>query len=243
MKIFAAPALAFSLAAIAALAINPVPLAAQETAQPASNEAHAQLYDAMRAGIDDDVMMDTMLEALAQQFVAGSPQIAAMEADNPGIFQRLIDNMRPTLMSYSQRVTNAYRPRMIEAIPSVMTDLESRALARFYASDLGLRLTASASRNMAVENVGNAVIADEQVSAEDVDRDLTATGRRAAAALSEADLIQIAAISVATPGFDKLPLLQQRMAPLRAEMENAPLTQEEEAAIIEAARKAVAAYQ
>jgi len=222
------------LAALAAALLAPAALVAQPVAEAAQTDPHSQLYAAMEAGVDQQQMLDTMVHAIALQMAQADPAIRDLEKAYPGTLRAMVAAMRPVIAAYSERVRLEYRPRMIEAIGDVLSDEEAEALSRFYGSPLGLRVMQLVSSNFSVSNVSDAFIDEQPVSAEAVERDLEETGRRGMAQLTPEELEALGRVALATPGFDKLQLLQARVAPIRAEMENAPPTPEEEAAIVAA---------
>ena len=203
---------------------------------------HAALLDAMQSGIDQEASLDTMLAQVAAAMVNGNPELAALEEEHPGMIGAMVLNLRPVLRSNSDRVTAVFRPRLVAEIAAVMSEEESTALAGFYNSDLGRRVTRVASQNMSVANASEAAIAGETVSAEDVGADLARTTAQTMEALSLADRTELMAQSLATPGFLKMPQLMQQVAAIRAEMESAPPTADEQQAIVAAVQQTVAQF-
>ena len=227
---------ALLLAALPAALLAPAAALAQPAAPSAVEEpqsdAFSQLYAAMESGIDQGQVLDNMVNATVLQMAQADPAIRDMEKSYPGVVRALVAGIRPHIAAYSERVRIETRPRMVAAIAEVMTVEEATALAAFYRSPMGQRLMQLATSNIAVSNVAGEFIDGEQVSAEAVARDLEETGRRGLAQMSPAEQAELVRVALATPGFDKLQLLQTRVAPIRAAMENAPPTAAEEAAII-----------
>lgn len=235
MKRFAA----LLLATLAATLLAPAAIVAQPAAEVARSDPYSQLYAAMEAGVDQQQVLDTMVNATALQMAQADPAIRDLEKAYPGTLRAMVAAMRPVIAGYSERVRLEYRPRMIEAIGDVLSAEEAEALAGFYSSPVGQRILQVASTSYSVSNVTEQHIDGEQVSAAAVARDMQETARRGVARMSAADLAELGRVTMTMPGFDKLPLMQQRIAPIRAEMENAPPTAEEEAAIIAAVERAV----
>lgn len=219
-----------ALAALAALSLNPLPAQAQDTAAAQQEEsAHARLFVAMESGLDQEEMLVMSTGVVADQIIATLPAYMTEGRQNlkPELAAALLEPMR----LYSKRVSAEFRPRMIATIAGVFTADEADELARFYTSALGRRALAAASSNMSVEAMAADGIVDMRVEAESVERDIAETGMRAFGAMSTADRAELMRITLSNPAFAKMPLLQQRIAPVRAEMESSPPTPEEAAAI------------
>ena len=230
---------ALRLAALAPALLAPAAAFAQPATEVVQSSPYSQLYAAMEAGIDHDQVLDNTVNATVLQMAQADPAIRDLEKAYPGTVRAMVAAIRPVIAAYSERVRLEYRPRMIAAVSEVMSAEEATALAGFYGSPLGQRLMRQVSGSIAVSNVAGEFIEGEQVSADAVARDLMETGRRSLEQLSAADQAELMRQALATPGFDKLVLLQQRVAPIRAEMENAPPTADEEAAVIAAVERVV----
>lgn len=219
------------IAALAAFSLAPLSASAQAQDAPATQaqSAHSLLYAAMESGIDQEQVLSVTAEVVAVQVLASLPPEVLL--NNPSVHGELVAALRSPLRQYSERIREEYRPRMVGVIANVMTAEESSSLAEFYSSELGQRVLRSASSNLSVDNMVEDGASDMTVGSEAVEQDMMETGLRAFGALSEEDQADFMRISLTTPGFAKMPALQQQIAPVRAEMESTPPTAEEAAAI------------
>ncbi len=205
-------------------------------AQPIPNalpapESYSDFYAALEAGVDQQLVLDTTLSQLATQMVQGDPMLRELEKNAPGVVQALMDAMRPGLFEYSERIRLEYRPRIIAEIRQVLTAREAMAMSAFYRSPLGLRTLQSASTNFSITNAGQQAIDGVDVTSQAINSDISETAQRGYASLSAEDRAELDRVVLTTPGFHKLPIVMQRIGPIRAEMENAQPTAGETAAI------------
>ena len=196
--------------------------------------AYARLYDAIDAAMDQQASVDSMLNSVAGQMVRNDPGLRDLEKDNPGVVAALMNELRPIIYAYSERVRLLYRPRMLALVADVMTEEEADSVAGFYSSDAGRRLMNLASQNTTAAAVANDYLEGQPPSAESVSQDLEATSRAAVAALTPEERMELTRLAMATPGFFKMSIISRRVAPIRAEMEATPPTPEEMDAIVAA---------
>jgi hypothetical protein len=219
------------LFAFAALALAAQPSAAQvvQAAQLAA-DPHERVYDTLVAQADDGPMIEAALDWLIGE-LRRDGNIAVIEAAHPGFLKQMRAATRPIIAGYSQRVKLAYRPRMIAILRAELTAEDAAEIAEFYASPVGRRLVAGVSQSYRPEAVLGTIGSDEQVTVAEVERDMDGATQAALQGLSAAETAELHAEIAAHPAMAKLVPLVPKIAALRAEMEEQPMTAEEEAAI------------
>ena len=219
------------LLAFAALAMAAQPAVAQsiETAQ-LPTDPHERVYDTLIAQADDGPMIESVLDWMVAE-LERDPNIAVIEAAHPGFLKRMRAAARPIIAGYSSRVKRAYRPRMIAILQSGLTAAEAAEIAEFYASPVGRLVVAGVSQNYQADAVLGTIETDEAVTAADVERDMDSASQATLQGLTPEETAQLYAEIAARPAMAKLVPVVPRIAALRAEMEEEPMTAAEEAAI------------
>jgi hypothetical protein len=216
--------------------------ATQTSATQTQADPHAALIVAMETGLDQGLIQENALNTVVELIAANNPIFQGAEAGHAGVTAALRDAIRPTFFAYSARVTQLYRPRMLDEVRAVFTPEEATALTGFYTSAIGQRMMQLMSGNMRSETVANDFIADGQVTADSVNRDVNAAAMRSIGQLSERDRAAMIREALSTPGYTKLPMLQERIAPIRAEMEATPMNGEESSALLTAMQRVAQEY-
>lgn len=192
---------------------------------------HEQIYLAMMAGVDQEQQLSTLTTTIAQQFATAAPELIEAEAKFPGLARAMAEAMRPILRTYTNRIRSAYQPRMIAILAEALTPTEARDIAEFYASPLGRKLLGGISDSYD----GKATVADAikggDISAEAIATDSRVTVRRARARFTAAELAEMDELGRRKPALLKMSAIAERLAPLRLEMENAPMLAAEEQAL------------
>lgn len=224
-------------AAVAGLALALAPLAALTSASPAlaqageaSDAAYGDLYDAMEGSIDQELMVDKALAVLAREFAA-SEDFKIAEANSPGLIKEMIDGLRPIFMSQSERVRLLYRPTTLTLLARHLKPDEATSIAAFYRSDLGRRLMGRMVNNYSPDATLANLQSQAPVTAEQVEKDISKATNATISAMTQDDLMELGKLAMAKPELLKLSLIGNGVQELRAQMENEPLTAEEEAAI------------
>ncbi len=222
----------YLLILLASATLTPTALIAQdaETLAAQAVDAHADLYASMEEGIDNRAMVDGTMRALRLQFAA-NPDIAAAERMKAGLIDNMIEAIRPTMSEYSERVRIEYRPRMIALLEEKLTAKEAVDLAQFYRSDLGRKLLSGISTNYQPDNVLSTISTERKVTAEDVSKDMRNASGRTVESFTQQELMQIGTLAMEKPALLKLGTLGPEMNAIRAQMEEAPTTAAEDAAI------------
>ncbi len=228
------------LLAFAALILVAPPCAAQavESVSLASGP-HERVYDTLIAQADDGPLIESSLDWLVQQLTS-DPNIAALERGNPGLVKSLRAAVRPIIAGYSQRVKLAYRPRMIAVLEGELTAAEASEIATFYASPIGRVLVSGVSQNYRADAVLGTLETDERVTTTEVSRDMDNASQATLQGLSAEQTAELYREIAAHPAVEKLELVIPKVTALRAEMEEEPMTAEEEAAIETALREVFA---
>lgn len=219
------------LFAFAALAMVASPAAGQqvETVQ-FSADPYERIYDALIAGSDDEPTIEAALDWMVAE-LRRDENIAFLEATYPDLLKRMRKAARPIIMRYSERVKLAYRPRMVALLRADLTPDEAAEIADFYASPIGRRLVAGVTQSYRPDAVLDTVLTDEQVTQADVERDLSNATAATLAGLSAEESRELFAAIAERPAMAKLAPVVPRITALRAEMEEEPMTAEEEGAI------------
>jgi len=219
------------LPALWALALAAQPAAAQSAA-PAEVTAdpHERVYDTLIAQGDDGPMIEAVLDWMVAQ-LASDPNIALLAKDNPGLLEALRSATRPIIVGYSRRVKREYRPRMVALLRSELTAAEASDVADFYASPIGRRLVAGISATYRPDSVLGTIDDERRVTSTDIERDMDSASQATLRALSAAEVEELNREIESRPAMAKLVPVVPKLAALRAEMEEEPLTAEEEAAI------------
>jgi hypothetical protein len=223
-----AAALAFALAPVAVVA-PATPALAQ--AGEASDPAYGDLYDAMEASVDQGLMVDKALVVLGREFAA-SEEFRISEAESPGLIQEMLDNLRPIFVSQSERVRKLYRPTTLALLARHLKPEEATSIAAFYRSDLGRRLMGGMVQNYSPDATLSNLETQAPVTAEQVQQDISNATNAAISAMSQEDMMELGKLAMAKPELLKLSLIGKGVQELRAQMENEPLTAEEDAAIV-----------
>lgn len=226
--------------AVLALQVTAPPIAAQSPPGPAAAaNPHEAIYLTMLAGTDPEQQLSTLTTTMAQQFATASPELIEGEAKYPGMARAMAQAIRPVLRSYTNRLREAYQPRFIAVLAQTFTVAEARDIAMFYASPLGRKVLGGVSDSYDGKAAVASAINGGEVTADAVATDQRVAVRRTLARLTPADTAELEALARRQPALLKLGTLGTRMAPLRLEMENAPLLPAEESAIESAVTGAI----
>ena len=195
------------------------------------NPAYGDLYDAMEGSVDQGQMVDKALVVLAREFAA-SAEFKIAEAESPGLIQEMIDNLRPIFVTQSERVRRLYRPTTLALLARNLTPDEATSIAAVYRSDIGRRLMGGMVANYSPDATLSNLETQAPVTAEQVQTDISNATNATISAMSPDDLVELGKLAMAKPELLKLSLIGKGVQELRAQMENEPLTAEEDAAIV-----------
>ncbi|MEE4317653.1 MAG: DUF2059 domain-containing protein [Erythrobacter sp.] len=222
----------------AALALALVPLSSFAAAGPAAAEtgeapdaAYADLYSAMQESVDQEQMADGALQALARQFAA-TPAFAGAEARSPGLIAEVTAGLRPIFVAQSKRVRQLYRPATLALFARHLTAAEAGSIAAFYRSDIGRKLMGGLARNYSPDATLSNLAEDGPVTREQVEADISQATGAALSALTPEDMTTLGEMAMANPALLKISLIGKGVQELRVQMENEPLTAEEDAAVV-----------
>lgn len=222
----------------AALALGVMPLAALAPATPALAQAEAsndaayeELFAAMEAAIDQKLVLDASLAALAREF-AGTAEFSQAEAASPGLIAEVVGNIRPIIEGQSARVSKLYHPTTLALFARHLSPAEARDVAAFYRSDLERKMMGNFSRQFTPEATLSGIETAAPVTREQVQADLGKAASATVSAMSQDDLMELGRQAQANPALLKLSLIGPGVQEIRVQMENEPLTAEEDAAIV-----------
>jgi hypothetical protein len=226
MRVVAALLIAPLLALAApAMATESAPLAAQQAIDP-----HQDLYQAMVESVDQNATLDAMLVTITDQLQQQQPLLKQIEEARPGLMVKLRAAIKPVMADYWQRARVLYQPKFIAMMHDELTADEARQLAGFYRSPATRALLKRASANYTGEAVIGGVMKDPSapVAASAVKSDIQDAALRGLSSMSPEELNRFADLAEATPAILKLGKVNERIAQLRVEMEETPMTPDEE---------------
>ena len=219
------------LLACAPLAALPVHAADVPAAVPVTVDPFEDIYVAIQESADTDRQLDQLSNTIAQQIASADTSLAIAEARYPGLSKAMVAGFRPVLAGYSARVRESFRPRMIGVFRERLSESEARDVAAFYRSPMGKRLLGGVVDSFDGKATITSALQDKDVSAAAVRADTDAAVRGALAQFSEADFAALGELAQRQPGLMKLGAIGEALGPIRAEMENQPLTKAEEQAL------------
>ena len=204
---------------------------AEKIANPQpDNPAYGDLLTAIESTVDMTLMIDNGLAAIRRQMVANS-DLAGAEAASPGILDEILTTMRPVLERQNKRVTAQYRPLMAAAMADYLTPAEAGSVAAFYRSDIGRRLMGNVVKNFDMDQTMAKAVSEAPVTEADVNADIVNAVTKGMQGMDAADMAEMGKQAMANPALLKLQRINPQIQRLRAQMENEPLTPEEDAAI------------
>jgi hypothetical protein len=209
----------------------PAPASSSAVTPRPDHPAYGDLYAAMEGSVDQGMMVDKALVVLGREFAA-SEEFKLAEAESPGLIKEMIDNLRPIFVAQSERVRLLYRPSTIALLARHLTPDEATSIAAFYRSDLGRKLMGGMVENYSPDATLSNLQTEAPVTADQVKEDISNATERAISAMSQDDLMELGRMAMARPELLKLSLIGKGVQQLRAQMENEPLTAEEDAAIV-----------
>lgn len=225
-------------AVAAAAALGALPLAAIVPATPALAQAEASndaayedLLAAMETAIDQKLVLDSSLAALGREF-AGTAEFSQAEAASPGLIAEVVAGIRPIIEGQSVRVAKLYRPTTLALFARHLNPPEARDVAAFYRSDLGRKMMGNFSRQFTPDATLSNIESAAPVTRAQVEADLGKAASATVSAMSQEDLMELGRQAQANPALLKLSLIGPGVQEIRVQMENEPLTAEEDAAII-----------
>lgn len=222
----------------AAFALGALPLAALVPAAPAlaqanapDNAAYEELLTSMEAAVDQKLVLESSLAALGREF-ASTPEFSQAEAASPGIIAEVVAGIRPIIEGQSARVAKLYRPTTLALFARHLSPADARDVAAFYRSDLGRKMMGSFSRKFTPEATLSGLETAAPVTREQVEADLGKAANATVSAMSQDELMELGRLALAKPALLKLSLIGPGVQEIRVQMENEPLTAEEDAAIL-----------
>lgn len=234
---------ALLLVPLLALAVAPAQGVAAASA-PASHQAldpYEDLYQAMLEGADEDATLDAMLVTIADQLEEQQPLLKAIEDKKPGLKAELRVAIKPVMADYWHRARELYKPKSLAIMREELTTGEARDLAKFYRAPATKRLLRAASANYTGAAVIGGAMKDPSapVPASAITSDIDDATMRGLNGMTKDQQQQFLAAAAATPAIFKLGKVNERIAQLRAEMEETPLTPDEETRLTAAVKTTI----
>lgn len=223
--------LAAALLAFTPLAALPVQAAEAPAAAPVTVDPFEDIYLAIQESADTERQLDQLSTTIAQQITTADTTLAIAEARYPGLSRAMVTGFRPVLASYSARVRETFRPRMVAVFREQLSESEARDVAAFYRSPMGKRLLGGVVESFDAKATITSALKDKEVSADAVKADTDAAVRGALAKFTQDDFAALGELAQRQPGLMKLGAIGEALGPIRAEMENQPLTKAEEQAL------------
>lgn len=225
-----APAIAVLLAC-APLAALPVHATDVPAAAPVAVDPFEDIYAAIQESADMERQLDQLSATIAEQIASADTSLAIAEARYPGLSKAMVTGFRPVLAGYSARVRESFRPRMIAVFRDKLSASEARDVAAFYRSPMGKRLLGGVVESFDAKATITSALKDKEVSAAAVQADTDAAVRGALAQFTQDDFAALGELARRQPGLMKLGAIGEALGPIRAAMENQPLTDAEQQAL------------
>lgn len=218
------------------LALAPVALLAAAAPAAAQGEApldpaYSDLVAAIEMTVDQERVITNGLNALQKEFAA-TEAFAEAEALSPGLIAEVTNGLRPILTAQNSRVQALYRPRMVALFARSLTPDEAKSVAAFYRSDIGRKLVGNVANAYTPDATLSGIETEAPVTADQVRADLNAAVESGIDQLSADDRRKMIAATLSNPALLKLEKINPSLQQLRVEMENEPLTAEEDAALV-----------
>jgi hypothetical protein len=121
---------------------------------------------------------------------------------------------------------------MVAAIAKYLTPEEATSVAAFYRSDIGRKLMGNVVANYSFDSTLATMIDEKPVTADQVRTDINNAVNQGVAQMDQQDLLAMGKQAMESPALLKLQRVNPVIQQVRVKMENAPLTDEENAAII-----------
>lgn len=221
-------------ATIAAVAPSATSIAQSATTQVAA-DPYTAIYDAISTQQNEAAFIEAVIGEMTRQLIAASPEIATAEAAEPGFARGLANATLPALSQYSSRVKGQFKPRFVALFRERLTVAEAKDIAEFYSSEIGRKLMSNVVGNMTMSATMSEAVkeADEDgtVSRQAVESDISSATNTALSRLTPTDLEALGRLALEKPALRKLNDLREPIMALRTEMENAPMTAEENQAM------------
>ena len=197
--------------------------------------AYVDVVAAINEGIAKEAGVEATFAVIRRGYES-DPVFAEAEARSPGFLDDLMAEFRPIFLDRSDRLDKILTARIAALFARHLTVGEAKELAAFYRSDVMKRFNDRASRAYSPEHQLGDLTQDEEVSGDDVASDAKDATNAAVRSTPAEDLLEIRRRTAALSSRQKIAVIGPRMAAIRAEIENAPTTAEEDA-LIDAAIK------
>lgn len=215
------------------------PLWATPDAVPVAATAPAPVYAEIAALVvsDDhtDAKVDGLIAATLQAMVEADGDIAAMDKEYPGLIRAVGDAMRPVMMRGVVESLPGYRADLAAMYAANLSAAEAREFADFLAEPGSRAFFGAAVRRVNYQSIANDVVAERDISATSLSRDVRNAAAKVAAEATPEQVKRVEAFFTAPLGRKLLALRDRKSAvDLKwANMEMPALEQEMELVVIE----------
>lgn len=236
-----APLVALAAApAVAAEAVHVPPPPAQVSAESEA-DPFEDLYYTLVAAIDENQQLDTLLVTVTDQLQVQQPLFKDVERSKPGLMAKLRAAIRPVMSEYWERTRQLYAPRMMAMLREELTAQDARDLVRLYRSPVGQKVLRGASTNYKAQATIESALRNPHapITADTVKSDIEDASVGAIDSLSANELKQFGTMALAIPALSKMPRINERIAQLRAELEETPMTPDEAQQLSDAIRTTI----
>jgi hypothetical protein len=206
-----------TLAGLAALSMGPAMAQAAEPVTAAPQSPGLALASILADETRQIGKIDKLLDALFEQLIASTPEVAVLNETYPGMDKAWKDAMRPILVEEVQRTTPAYHQDLANFFAANLTANEINQIAAFYGSATGQALIDSVSEAVDFKNVASEIAAevedeDTDISASSVNKDLKSASTAAVKTMSVKQRQEIARFSLSPAGRKFGKLIPQKQA-------------------------------
>lgn len=193
-----------------------------------SIDAYEDLYDAVRGGMDLNLMIATSIEAIRRQY-RQIPEFIALEEESPGFVDAYVEAIRPVLEEGMVRVDQETRLEMIALIRKELTIEQAKEVAAHYRTPVMRKLMGNVAENFSPDSTLSDIDSGEAVSEQKVNQDLARAAMRGTQALTAEERMQIARKMARSPALRKFEALSSKVVAIRTAKENEPPRPEEQA--------------
>jgi len=202
---------------------------------------YEELLSVLMAPFEDEIPVEQMALEFSRQAVASHPDLERAEAVRPGLTVAIAEAAKPVFTRFSARTRAAYRPRLLEALKSAISEGEAVSALEFYQTELARRL-----QQYIAEGLRNAeAVSEAEATAAFPARDVSDLARHTALVPVSLSPEEERALEESLRRFPVLVKLRGFTAaalPIRIAMVNERLNADDYAALGRAAEQGIARY-
>lgn len=217
--------------ALAAFALMPIVAGGGVTASPAAAQvdeaAFEDLFNAIEESLDKDAAFENTLDALRRE-LANVPHMAALEQESPGLINDAVEAMRPSLVIATARADRNFRRETVSMFRENLTEDEAIEVAEYFRDPVIARMLGVVSRTYSPDAQLENIESKTRITQEQIERDARGASNRALAEISSDELEDIERRMEQSAAWRKFVTLRPQMTALRAKVDNAPLSPQEQ---------------